>query len=131
MMTYNWEQAAASTLANGGADSAEVVEVLGVPWCCKRKKKVSKWWMCLCIDVRLGEEVLRGAQSKLAIPRMSVAQHCGLARALVQGSNVLWRSSRAASSTGMAVAMEMVAPTRAAMMTEKRILAVGLGFLKT
>lgn len=72
---------------------------------------------------------LRGAQSKLAIPRMSVAQHCGLARALVQGSN--WpacglRASRATSSAGMAVAMETVTPTRAAMSTEKRMLALGL-----
>ena len=37
-MTYNWEQAAASTLANAGADAAEVVEVLGISWCCQREK---------------------------------------------------------------------------------------------
>ena len=63
---------------------------------------------------------LRGAQSRSATPRTSVAQHSGLLLAPEQ--RAAWRSSRVLLP-GTAAAMAVVAPTRATTMVWKRMIA--------
>ena len=60
---------------------------------------------------------LRGAQSRSAVPALSVPQHSGLLRAPGQRGSVDARSSR-----GMAELTAAVAPMMAATMIEARIL---------
>lgn len=109
--THDGQRAAASSLADGGADVGEFVNAAGALRGC--------WFVSLRLTAIGEAQHVRGAQSKSARPRTSVAQQTGVPE-MPEQRRAAWRASRA----GMAEATAAVAPVRAMKMVEKCMLFV-------
>lgn len=108
--THNWQQAASGTLTDGGTNFVKVVAISWGLWCCCDGQKAS------ILFSGLNDKNLRGAQSRSARPRTSVAQQTAVPVAPEQRG--AWRSSKELVP-GRAAAVAVVTPATAMMMLEK------------